>query len=59
MDRAFLQTVLTGCSWCTSVINVDHVEKSSEDLKDPVLLTHGICQDCSDLMTKELEESED
>ena len=59
MDRKFLQTILTGCSWCTTVIGIDHIEKPCGDMTTPVLLTHGICEDCSDRMMKELEESED
>ena len=50
MKNKYLQTILTGCAWCKSVIDVANHEVNSSGSVDHIMISHGICKNCDEEM---------
>jgi hypothetical protein len=59
MEKTYLQTVVTGCAWCKSVIDFSTHEVRERGEQNFMLLSHGICLDCKGNFDLEEESEED
>ena len=59
MKDIFLQTIITGCAWCKSVMSYSNQEMEYSENQKLVMLSHGICDDCFDFEAKDEVESKE
>jgi len=57
MKGKYLQTVLSGCAWCKTVIGVKNHEVEHCTIDKPMILSHGICLDCKNTFEEDQEDS--
>jgi hypothetical protein len=58
MKQKHLQTVVSGCAWCKTVIDIKNHEVENFIQDKPMILSHGICIPCKDTFEKDSPETE-
>ena len=59
MKDIFLQTIITGCAWCRSIMSFSNQEIEYSENKKHIILSHGLCDDCFDSEMKNEVESKE
>jgi hypothetical protein len=59
MKETYLQTIINGCAWCKRFIGVSTHEVDQNKKDEHVLLSHGICEECSDDFEEKFDLRED